>query len=130
MKELWDRLTATLVSRMCLPKHHFLKGAICRDICFRGDSQFSRALRENSSYLLTWKSYEMLKNSFSYLLDKQPRFADGLQSCIIFTVALPNECLVLSKVALDQFPRKKQAACRITIRSGFPLPEIVDISRP
>lgn len=61
----------------------------------------------------------MLKNSFSYLLDEQPRFADGLQSCIIFTVALPNECLVLSKVALDQIPRKKQAACRIMIRNGF-----------
>ena len=116
MRELWDRQTATLRKQNL----SFLKGGICRDICFRGNSQFSRALRENSSYLLTWKSYEMLKkNSFSYLLDEQPRFVDGLQSCIIFTVALPNECLVLCKVALDQFPRKKQAACRIMIRNGF-----------
>lgn len=38
---------------------------------------------------------------------------------LVSSVAIPNECLVLSKVALHQIPRKWQAACRI-ISNGFP----------
>ena len=37
---------------------------------------------------------------------------------LVSSVAIPNECLVLSKVALHQIPRKWQAACRI-ISNGF-----------
>ena len=38
---------------------------------------------------------------------------------LVSSVAIPNECLVRSKVALHQIPRKWQAACRI-ISNGFP----------